>query len=206
MAELGKRARQKLERPGEILEAAVEEFVRKGYMAARVEDVAQAVGVTKGTVYFYFETKEALFSAVIRHFAPVFDTAVDVPPDKQVAELLTDSLTDLYAKITTDKRTREIFHLLMAEGRHFPQLLDSYFAEFLQPAIDRLKALLSLGVARGEFRANAFEETAEILLSPAVLANVWTVVFGDRRPIDHAKYLANYVDLIFYGLKSPSRS
>lgn len=69
MTTLGKRARQKLERPAEILEAALEEFVRKGYIATRLEDVAKAVGVTKGTIYFYFETKEALFSAVIRHFA-----------------------------------------------------------------------------------------------------------------------------------------
>lgn len=205
MRDLGKRARQKLERPREILEAAVEEFVRKGYMAARVEDVAKAVGVTKGTVYFYFDTKEALFSAVIRHFAPVFDTTIEVPADKQVAELLSEALIDLYAMITKDIRTREIFHLLMADGRHFPQLLDGYFAEFLQPSIDRLKALLALGAARGEFRANAMEETTEILLSPAVLANLWIVVFGDRKPIDHEKYLANYLDLVFHGLKTPSR-
>ncbi|SDG96332.1 TetR/AcrR family transcriptional regulator [Pelagibacterium luteolum] len=203
MPDLGKRARQKLERPREILEAAVEEFVRKGYMATRVEDVAKAVGVTKGTVYFYFETKEALFNAVIRHFAPVFETTTEVPADKQVAELLSESLTDLYARITRERRTREIFHLLVAEGRHFPQLLDDYFVEFLQPSIDRLKALLALGVKRGEFRANALEGTTEILLSPAVLANVWTVVFSDRRPIDHNKYLANYRDLVFHGLKSP---
>lgn len=204
MTALGKRARQKLERPGEILEAALEEFVRKGYMAARVEDVATAVGVTKGTVYFYFETKEALFSAVVRRFAPAPDTATDVPADKPMVDILSEYLGDLYAGITEDRRTREIFHLLMAEGRHFPRLLDDYYREFLAPSLDRLKTLLATGVERGELRATAVEETAEILLSPAVLANIWTVVFGDRKPLDHGRFQANCFDILFNGLAARS--
>ena len=61
----GIRAQKKAERPGEILRAAFAEFVDKGFIAGRVEDIAKRIGVTKGTVYFYFETKERLFEEVM---------------------------------------------------------------------------------------------------------------------------------------------
>ncbi|MGO8506770.1 TetR/AcrR family transcriptional regulator, partial [Rhizobium leguminosarum] len=60
-----KRAEQKSMRPIQILDAAFEEFVRCGFTGKRVEDIADRVGVTKGTVYVYFETKEKLFEAMI---------------------------------------------------------------------------------------------------------------------------------------------
>lgn len=60
------RARRKFERPGEILEAAFEEFVENGYAGTRLEDVAARAGVTKGTIYFYFESKEDVFASMVR--------------------------------------------------------------------------------------------------------------------------------------------
>lgn len=202
MPQIGKRARQKLERPGEILEAARLEFVQKGYMAARIEDVAKAVGVTKGTVYFYFETKEALFNAVIRHFAPVSFAMPEMPVQGRVREALSAYLTELYSHITINQRTREIFHLLMAEGRHFPQLVDAYFTDFLEPALGSVRQLLRLGMERGEFRRTGIDAYAELLLSPAVLASIWTSVFGQRRPIEHERFLSSYFDVFFEGLEA----
>src|SRR5262249_9189122 len=58
--------RRKDARPGELLAAALELFVEKGYAATKLEDVARRAGVTKGTMYLYFESKEALFKAVVR--------------------------------------------------------------------------------------------------------------------------------------------
>ncbi|MFA5902282.1 MAG: helix-turn-helix domain-containing protein, partial [Hyphomicrobium sp.] len=60
------RARRKAERPNEILDAAFEEFALHGYAAARLEDVAARAGVTKGTIYVYFESKERVFEALVR--------------------------------------------------------------------------------------------------------------------------------------------
>lgn len=67
------RAEQKARRPKQILDAAFEEFVERGYVATRVEDIAERVGVTKGTIYVYFETKEELFSAMINHISTPFE-------------------------------------------------------------------------------------------------------------------------------------
>src|ERR1700748_2845380 len=62
----GRWTRRKNERPGEILEAALRVFAAKGFAAARMEDIASAAGVTKGTIYLYFENKEAVFKALVR--------------------------------------------------------------------------------------------------------------------------------------------
>src|SRR5690348_12841370 len=58
--------RRKEARPGEIVAAALELFVERGFAATKLADVARRAGVTKGTVYLYFDSKEALFKAVVR--------------------------------------------------------------------------------------------------------------------------------------------
>src|SRR4051794_39267669 len=60
------RARRKEARPGEIVAAALASFADRGYAATKLEDVATAAGISKGTIYLYFPTKEDLFRAVVR--------------------------------------------------------------------------------------------------------------------------------------------
>src|ERR1700744_4958639 len=61
-----RRARRKEARPGEIVEAALRLFADRGFAATKLEDVAAAAGISKGTIYLYFPTKEDLFRAVVR--------------------------------------------------------------------------------------------------------------------------------------------
>ena len=61
-----RRSRRKNARPGELLAAALDLFVEKGYAATRVEEVASRAGVSKGTLFLYFASKEELFKAVVR--------------------------------------------------------------------------------------------------------------------------------------------
>ena len=59
-------SRRKEARPAELTAAALELFVERGYATTRLEDVARRAGVSKGTLYLYFDSKEALFKAVVR--------------------------------------------------------------------------------------------------------------------------------------------
>ena len=65
-ATAARRERRKEARPGELLAAALDLFVEKGFAATRSEEVAQRAGVSKGTLFLYFPTKEDLFKAVVR--------------------------------------------------------------------------------------------------------------------------------------------
>ena len=60
------RQRRKAARPQELLEAALALFVEKGFAATRSEEVAAKAGVSKGTLYLYYPSKEELFKAVVR--------------------------------------------------------------------------------------------------------------------------------------------
>src|ERR1700722_15466151 len=60
------RSRRKEARPGEIVTAALASFAERGFAATKLEDVATAAGIGKGTIYLYFPTKEDLFRSVVR--------------------------------------------------------------------------------------------------------------------------------------------
>src|SRR5262249_4032939 len=87
--------RRKADRPAEILNAALDCFAERGFAATRMDDVAVRAGVTKGTVYLYFKTKEDLFKALIRsELLPNIElletaAAADVPAAALIERLLT---------------------------------------------------------------------------------------------------------------------
>ncbi|WP_414475617.1 TetR/AcrR family transcriptional regulator [Microvirga sp. M2] len=199
----GVRARRKAERPGEILEAAFEEFVQKGYAATRLEDVAARAGVTKGTIYFYFESKEQVFVAMVREFSrPLHVQAEEFAASSSstAPEFLRAYLCYLYRILSTDPRSREIFRLLIAEASRFPELIDEHHQNFMGPVVKRLRQSLEAGSKKGEIRSSAILEFPELLLAPALSLNISMLLFSDRRPIDMERHFEIAVDLLLNGL------
>jgi AcrR family transcriptional regulator len=197
------RARRKAERPAEILDAAFEEFVKNGYAATRLEDVAKLAGVTKGTIYFYFETKERVFDEMIRHvsrsvFAELngFVAALEGPSPARLRSLI----VFLYRRIAEDRVARETLRFLVSEGSRFPDLVDRHYEEFIQPFVERLREVIEAGIEAGEFRATPAINFPEIIFSPALLLNLWGLLFDKRRPIDVAAFVDAHVDLLMNGL------
>src|SRR5215469_6194704 len=95
------RRRRKAERPGEILEAAFTEFARNGYAATTLDQIAERAGVTKGTIYVYFENKEHLFISMVRELTKAtLDTVQDmlVRHEGSTAELLREAFRYIYAR------------------------------------------------------------------------------------------------------------
>jgi AcrR family transcriptional regulator len=201
------RARRKAERPGEILDAAFEEFVRNGYAATRLEDVASRAGVTKGTIYFYFETKERVFDEMIRHVSrsifPELDGFVAALKGSYAARLQA-LIGFVYRRVAEDRVARETLRFLIADGSRFPDLVDRHYQEFMHPVIERFQTLLQAGVAAGEFRAAPAIKFTELVISPALLLSVWSLLFGDRRKIDFAAFVDANVDLLMNGLAMPN--
>src|SRR3954467_868431 len=64
-------------RPDEVLDAALELFVEKGFQNTRVEDIATRAGLSKGAVYLYFPSKEAILEGLVkRAVLPIADNAI----------------------------------------------------------------------------------------------------------------------------------
>ncbi|MBB3916780.1 TetR/AcrR family transcriptional regulator [Rhizobium fabae] len=202
------RAEQKALRPIQILDAAFEEFVRCGFAGTRVEDIADRVNVTKGTVYVYFETKEKLFEAMINHFSVPFQELF------AITESLSGSATDrlisilglLYDQIAEDRTTRELTRLVIAEGQRFPDLIDRHHDQFIAPIIAKVDALILEGVASGEFRVVPVE-FSDIVIAPILTTTVLRLIFDNRRvpTPDKEAFLRTYLDLLFNGLLAEPR-
>lgn len=196
------RAEQKARRPQEILEAAFEEFAANGYAATRMEDVAARLGVTKGTVYLYFQTKDELFEAMSRHMsAPFADLRGAVGAlEGSCADRLRALFHLGYEKVVNDKKMRELLRLSLAEGVRFPHIVDRHHDEFIAPLEEAVGALIRQGVSSGEFRETAAADMPAVVVSPVVHATVLRLMFADRKSLDEAAFIKAHIDLVLYGL------
>ena len=169
--ELGPRARRKAQRPQEILQAAFEEFVGRGYTATRIEDVAARAGVTKGTVYLYFQNKEELFHDVVGKLSqPILDENqfLEQHQHRSCDELVRLFLDTLYDHMTVNPHSREILRFLIADGRSFPTLVTTHFDQFVNPLLTMFDRILQKGVREGVFEIWTNDHISQILISPAL--------------------------------------
>jgi len=186
------RRRRKEARPDEIIEAARAVFVERGFAAARVDEIARKAGASKGTVYLYFPTKEALFEAVMRvNVVSVIEASAaagqgdhDFPAPVELRMVMETFYREFVA---TDRK--KLMHLMIAEGPHFPALVDFYHREVVSRGMMLLTQLIEKGIRRGEFHPPpGLERYPKLILGPALLAALYGSLFGERDQLDVADY------------------
>ena len=201
-----KRARRKEQRPSEILEAAFQAFSERGFATTRLDDIAALAGVTKGAIYLYFETKEKLFEAMVRHYSSGMLADAEAmlnSAEGSYTERLRDFLSLVYARCARDQRGREIIRFIVAESKSFPSLVEDHYRDFVSPAMRLVSDLLAAGAASGEFRADVTPESTEIILAPAVFLSLLRLIFADRLEVDEEAYIGAHIDLALNGLLAP---
>lgn len=197
------RRRRKAERPQEIVEAAFVEFSRNGYAMTTLDRVAERAGVTKGTIYVYFESKEHLFISMVREVTKAaLDTVHEMfeTHEGTTADLLRTQFSFIYQHIVEDRRRREVLRMLIAEAPRFPELADRYHQEILRPCLDMLRQAIRRGMDRGEFRKSAIVDLPQIVIAPIALVDLWMMMFDDRQPLDMKAYFNAHLDLVLNGL------
>jgi AcrR family transcriptional regulator len=201
-------ARRKDARPGELLAAALELFVERGFAATRLEDIAARAGVSKATLYLYYESKEDLFKAVVRAgilpaIAHAETRVKDSPGDS--GALLSAVVHGVWKEVV-DTLLSGLPKLILAEAGNFPELARFYHDEVIQRALRLLAAILERGVARGEFRALDVAPTARALVGPLLLMMLWRHSFErfEEQPLAAERYLESYLALALEGLRARS--
>jgi AcrR family transcriptional regulator len=191
--------RRKDARPQELLAAALEQFVERGYAATRLEDVAKCAGVSKGTLYLYFTNKEELFKAVVRDtiVATIGEAEQDAAGfDGHSAELLRAILMRWWSQICST-HLAGITKLMLSEGNHFPELAQFYNEEVVKRGSDLITSVLVRGIARGEFRAVAPDVMTQVLIAPVMMLMMWTHSFMptcEMPPIDPQAFMDTFID------------
>ena len=197
--------RRKDARPAELLAAALDLFVERGYAATRLDDVARRAGVSKGTLYLYFESKEELFKAVIRGgLVPA------IQRNERLVEDHAGTMADLLEKIIRNwwqdvgnSQIGGIPKLMFAEARNFPDLAHFYQQEVINRGYKLVGEVVELGQRRGEFPPMDTEHATRIVLAPLVFLLLWRHSFDgcDGTRIDPEAYLRVHLGIILDGLR-----
>ncbi|MCB1887185.1 MAG: TetR/AcrR family transcriptional regulator [Rhodocyclaceae bacterium] len=197
--------RRKAARPGELTAAALSLFAEKGYAATRLEEVAARAGVSKGTLYLYFDSKEALFKAVITEgILPVMEQgeatfeALRDEPDRLLKAILAG-----WWEMIGSTELAGVPKLMIAEARNFPELARFYYEEVISRGRALVEGALRLGIEQGLFRPVDVPATVQVLMAPLILLSIWRTSFAvcDADACRPEKYLPAYFDLMLSGLR-----
>lgn len=194
------------ERRLQILDAALRVFGRDGFGAARTDDIAREAGAAKGTLYTYFSSKEEMFEEAVRaRLVPLIEETERMQQEYAgpAADLLRLQITFLYDQLIRSD-LREIMRMMIAEGPRFPRLARFYHDTVLARGRAALKRTIRYGVERGEFRPDLCDGAERVVMGPAVLATVWTLLFETIAPLDIDKHMQAHLHIIMNGLKNPA--
>jgi AcrR family transcriptional regulator len=203
------RKRRKEARPSELLEAALHLFVEKGFAATRLEDVAARAGVSKGTLYLYYENKEALFKAVIQEgIIPVIaeNEAIAAKHSGCSFQLLELLLKNWWTKIG-QTAFAGIPKLMVAEARNFPELASFYYENVISRGRALVGSALRRGMESGEFRSMDIETTVDVVIAPILMLLIWRYSMSSCQSCesDPQTYLRIHMDLLRQGLRKPEK-
>ncbi|HXE83361.1 MAG TPA: TetR/AcrR family transcriptional regulator [Gemmatimonadales bacterium] len=196
--------RRKDARPEEIISAALEVFADRGFAATTLEDIARKAGVTKGTIYLYFENKEALFKALIRGtIVPV------IAKGEAIAQAFTGSARDLFEKLVREywrlvgeTALASIPRLMIAEAGNFPQLARFYYEEVVTRGHRLMAGVLERGIKAGEFKKVDLAVATKLAMAPLMHAVVARKAFAHCMPegFDVVRYLDTHIELFLHGI------
>ena len=201
-----KHERRKQARPGELLDAALDLFVEKGFAATRAEEVAARAGVSKGTLFLYFQSKEELFKAVIRenlsdHFrewSEEFESFED-----SSAEMVAYCMNIWWERVGNTKASG-ITKLMMSEATNFPELAAFYQQEVILPGQALIRRILQRGMDRKEFKPMDLDYAVYSLIAPMIYLIMAKHAAGICMPrnlvLDPKKYIDSQVSMLLHGM------
>ena len=207
--ERGPKFRRRAEaRPDEVLDAALDLFIEKGFAATRVEDIAARAGLSKGAVYLYFPSKEAVLEGIVkRAVVPIASSAVEMAGNYagDPRTIITMVMKTVATRLT-EPRTIAIPKLMMREMINFPDFAAMYRTEVLDKVMPLITGLLRTGIAEGYLRPVDPELTIRSIVGPIMLHVLMDEVFGIRPAGGLAidRLIDNHLTILFDGLSVPA--
>jgi AcrR family transcriptional regulator len=187
MAQTARWRRRKEARPGEIEAAALECFAERGFAACSLDEIAARAGVTKGTLYLYFNSKDDLFKAVVRGalVARIVALTEALSPRESAREQI-ERLLAFWPTLFTIPHLSALPKLIIAEAGNFPELTRFYLDEVISRGRDVITAILRRGIRRGEFRRVDPDTAFFAVIAPILVAMIWKQTFErhDSKALD----------------------
>jgi AcrR family transcriptional regulator len=203
-----KRARSddaKDERRQALLLVALDEFFQKGFAAARMDDIAGRAGLSKGTLYLYFDSKEALFTALIETLA--MPNLSQIEMISTMAPSIREALDKLVAFapiLVRQSNLPRLMKVLIGDSHNFPDIIRTYRTEILERVLGALAQMLEAAKARGEIDIGDSKLMARLVVAPIALSGIWQAVFaGDEAAeIDLEALFRMHADLLIKAIST----
>ena len=181
-----------------ILSAAFKEFTQKGFALTRMSDIAIHAGISKGSIYNYFENKESLFQELITEFVlPVvpqtFNTnKLEKEPKIYILELLTN-----ISKEIVSGNPGLLLKLVLKEGDRFPKITEIYYNTIISVALTNIETIVKYLNEKNHLRNPDLQKFPQLLIAPILQGFIWENLFSQYKKIDFEKMLSLYLDIIF---------
>lgn len=192
------------QRPDEVMDAALSLFIEKGFAATRVEDIARRANLSKGAVYLYFDSKEAILKALVRRaIVPIVDNgealAAHSPSDPEQA--IRTTIRHIAGNLSNPK-VAALPRLIIAESGNFPEIAAMYREEVLDRGLALMEQLVRHGVERGVFRQVEPRLAVRNIIGPVLAQMLLSSVFkiGETGPDAADKFVDSHMDILFNGL------
>ena len=197
-------------RPDELLDAALALFSARGYDATRMEDIAARAGVSKGSVYRYFASKQALMEGLVkRAIAPIAHNAFGMISafEGNPRDLITLILS-MVAHRLSEPGVVAVPKLIVREAAAFPEIAAAYREQVIDLVLPVFVGMIQKGMNEGYFRKLDAEMVARSVMGPLVmhllLAEIFQVVPADGLSFD--RLVSTHLHILFDGLSVPGTS
>ncbi len=197
-------------RPDDILDGALREFRARGFAAARIEDIAKHAGLSKGTVYLYFSSKEEMLKELVkRTVVPLAEnmknmaTILSSEAENKSAEQILRAMLNVLSSRLDDEKVQSMPLLIISEAGNFPELVNFYRDEVINMALGALEMVINKGIRTGEFRPVKTYHAIRSLIGTFIMQVIWNGVFarkGDPK-ISMGKLMDDHLDIYLNGIK-----
>lgn len=189
------------ERKKQIINAAEEVFTQKGFDQARMDDIAEETGLSKGTLYLYFKSKEDLITAILdRMFQYEFRQFEALNLTEMNAADAIWKITDLLTKdILGLQRLMPIVYQFLAlafRNRHVQLALKKYINQY----VDILIPIIQRGIDSGEFR-QVDARTAAIAMGAMIEGTLLLWVY-DKSLVKPEYHIHSGMNLLLEGVQA----
>lgn len=199
------RKRRPEARPAEIIDAALDLFVERGFSATRLDDVASRAGLSKGAIYLYFKDKTSLLKAVVESTVGAniaYAAGLANQHQGPLAPLLKQILITVAGRVR-ETRLPDVMKLVISESRAHPEIGRYYLENVIGKALPLFQSLVEKGIASGEFRPVNARHAVMSLVSPMLLSSLWKTVFEPlgAEPLDIEALANQHADFILRAIK-----
>lgn len=162
-----------------LLDAALDEFFERGFAGTRMDDIARRAGVSKGTVYLYFESKEELFQALIASVTSPRIEEIEAIAANAASVFTALQQIAIFAPIMIrESNLPRLLKVIVGDSHLFPEIVTRHRKNVVERILAAISGMLEAGAARGEIATEDPSLTARLVIAPIVMSGMWQAVFG----------------------------